>query len=220
MKKDKRNIFILIMIIILAVVISYLLFFSGLTNKLKANVNELKVSVNDDINASDLPIIDGVINSSGESLVNTDVALIINASSKYKITKVEYSFDLKKWKIIKGNYDKNEITSKLVFSDDMNKQVYIRVQNEYGYRSYAYKTFVNIDKEKPIVIMGKNNNDVVIKAKDNNGLSSIQYSSDNLNWQEDEISGESIILTKNLPDGTYVRVVDSAGNISDAKKID
>ena len=42
----------------------------------------------------------GVINSSGEVLVNTDVAIIINASSIYNITKVEYSFDLKNHYIV------------------------------------------------------------------------------------------------------------------------
>ena len=41
MKKDKKNLFILIIVIICVIVLSYLLFFSGITNKLKASVNGL-----------------------------------------------------------------------------------------------------------------------------------------------------------------------------------
>lgn len=220
MKKDKKNILILILLIIVVVFISYLVFFSGITNKLKANVQSLNATVNKNANASDLPIVDSVINSSGENLVNTDVSIIITASSKYNITKVEYSFDLNSWKKVKGNYNDKQITTKLVFRNNMNNEVYIRVENENGYKSYAYKTKVMIDKESPNIIVGKKDNDVVIKAKDNNSIASIQYSSNKLSWEDENVSGESVVLTKKLSNGTYVRAVDSAGNVSNIKKVD
>ena len=68
MKKDKKNLFILIIVIICVIVLSYLLFFSGITNKLKASVNGLSASVNENVNQGDLPIINNVINSSGKFL--------------------------------------------------------------------------------------------------------------------------------------------------------
>ena len=62
MKKDKKNLFILIIVIICVIVLSYLLFFSGITNKLKASVNGLSASINENANQGDLPIINNVIN--------------------------------------------------------------------------------------------------------------------------------------------------------------
>lgn len=219
MQKDKRNIFILLIVIIIVISISYLLFFSGLTIKLKASLQNLTVN-NNDANASDLPLIDSVINSSGEQLVNTDVAIIINSSSKYNITKVEYSFDLEDWKKVKGEYDSKSITAKIVFEETMNEKVYIRVENEKGYKSYAYETVVNIDKEKPSISFNKDKNNVVISASDNNIVETIQYSNDKLSWQDEVVSGESITITKDLAKGSYIRAVDAAGNISEVKKID
>ena len=219
MKKDKKNLFILIIIIICVIVLSYLLFFSGITNKLKANVNGLSASVNENANQSDLPIINNVINSSGEVLVNTDVAVIINASSIYNITKVEYSFDLKNWKKIDGSYNTKNVNAKLVFKDDMDKILYIRATNEKGYQSYAYKTAIKIDKTAPKVTIGKYKNDTVVKASDLNKVSSIQYSSDKLNWEDINVSGGEVTITKTFDKGTYLRAVDSAGNISKIKEV-
>lgn len=219
MQKDRKNIFILILIIIMVISVSYVLFFSGLTNKLKASLQNLSVN-NENATVSDLPLIESVINSSGEQLVNTDVAIIINSSSKYNITKVEYSFDLKDWKKIKGDYNSKNITAKIVFDKTMNKKLYIRVENEKGYRSYPYETKVNIDKETPNISIKEDNKNVVIKASDNNKVATIQYSNDKLSWEDEEVLAESITLTKTLSKGTYVRAVDSAGNISEVKKVD
>ena len=199
--------------------ISYLLFFSGLTIKFKASLQNLTVN-NNDANASDLPLIDTVINSSGQQLVNTDVAIIINSSSKYNITKIEYSFDLKDWKKVKGEYGSKNVTTKIVFEETMNEKVYIRVENEKGYKSYAYETVVNIDKEKPSISFNKDKNNVVISASDNNIVETIQYSNDKLSWEDEVVSAESVTITKNLAKGSYIRAVDAAGNISEVKKID
>lgn len=219
MQKDKRNIFILLIVIMIVISISYLLFFSGLTIKLKASLQNLTVN-NNDANASDLPLIDSVINSSGQQLVNTDVAIIINSSSKYNITKVEYSFDLKDWKKVKGEYGSKNVTTKIVFEETMNEKVYIRVENEKGYKSYAYETVVNIDKEKPSISFNKDKNNVAISASDNNIVETIQYSNDKLSWEDEVVSAESVTITKNLAKGSYIRAVDAAGNISEVKKID
>lgn len=219
MQKDKRNIFILLIVIMIVISISYLLFFSGLTIKLKASLQNLTVN-NNDANASDLPLIDTVINSSGQQLVNTDVAIIINSSSKYNITKVEYSFDLKDWKKVKGEYGSKNVTTKIVFEETMNEKVYIRVENEKGYKSYAYETVVNIDKEKPSISFNKDKNNVVISASDNNIVETIQYSNDKLSWEDEVVSAESVTITKKLAKGSYIRAVDAAGNISEVKKID
>ena len=219
MQKDKRNIFILLIVIMIVISISYLLFFSGLTIKLKASLQNLTVN-NNDANASDLPLIDSVINSSGQQLVNTDVAIIINSSSKYNITKIEYSFDLKDWKKVKGEYGSKNVTTKIVFEETMNEKVYIRVENEKGYKSYAYETVVNIDKEKPSISFNKDKNNVVISASDNNIVETIQYSNDKLSWEDEVVSAESVTITKNLAKGSYIRAVDAAGNISEVKKID
>ena len=219
MQKDKRNIFILLIVIMIVISISYLLFFSGLTIKLKASLQNLTIN-NNDANASDLPLIDTVINSSGQQLVNTDVAIIINSSSKYNITKIEYSFDLKDWKKVKGEYGSKNVTTKIVFEETMNEKVYIRVENEKGYKSYAYETVVNIDKEKPSISFNKDKNNVVISASDNNIVETIQYSNDKLSWEDEVVSAESVTITKNLAKGSYIRAVDAAGNISEVKKID
>lgn len=220
MKKDKRNILILIVIIIVVILMSYILFFSGLTDKLKANVQGLDASINNNVNASDLPKIDSLINSSGEAMVNTDVAITINASSKYDIKNIKYSYDLKNWKNIKGDYNKKEVSAKLVFSDTMNEEVYIRVENERGYRSYSAKTIVNIDKEIPKLTIGSKDDDTVIKASDNVSVVSVQYSADKLNWEDINVSGESIVLTRSFNKGTYIRIIDEVGNISKVKKVD
>lgn len=220
MKKDKRNILILVTIVVLVVIISYFIFKIGLTDRLKASVQSLSAVTNDEVNASDLPIINNVINSSGETLVNTDVALIIDASSNYNITNLEYSVDLKSWKKIKGDFNDKEVSAKLVFSKTMNETIYIRATNDHGYSSYAYATKVMIDKEEPSLKVTKSSSDIIIKASDNDELASVQFSTDKLNWTDEEVSGESITLRKQLNGEKYIRVVDKVGNISNIKEID
>lgn len=213
MQKDKRNILIFAIAIIVIVFISYFIFTSGITGNLRASIKRLSGST-EDYNVNDLPVIDFVVNSSGEEFVNTDVAITVNASSNSKIDRLYYSFDLENWKVVKDDLNKTEITSKIVFTDDMNENLYIIVENENGYRSYAYKTSVKIDKENPKVKVSKDGNAVVINASDNNELKYIQYSSDGVNWTDEEASGEEITMTKENFDYEYVRVVDMVGNIS------
>ena len=219
MKKDKKNLFIFIIIIVCVIVFSYFLFFSGITEKLRASATGITANVDKDIKKEDLPVINSVINSSGNSVVNSNVVLNVTASSIYKITKVEYSFDLKDWKKISGNFNRNNIDAKIIFTKTMDKKIYIRVTNDHGYRSYPYKTSVKIDKESPVIEIGNFESDTVIKAKDNVEISSIQYSSDKLNWEDFDVSGQEVTITKTLSSGTYLRAVDSTGNISKIKEV-
>lgn len=219
MKKDKKNLFIFIIIIVCVIVFSYFLFFSGITEKLRASATGITANVDKDVKKEDLPVINSVINSSGNSVVNSNVVLNITASSIYKITKVEYSFDLKNWKKISGNFNRNNIDAKIIFTKTIDKKIYIRVTNDHGYRSYPYKTSVKIDKESPVIEIGNFESDTVIKVKDNVEISSIQYSFDKLNWEDFDVSGQEITITKTLSSGTYLRAVDSAGNISKIKEV-
>lgn len=219
MKKDKKNLFIFIIIIVCVIVFSYFLFFSGITEKLRASATGITASVDKDVKKEDLPVIKSVINSSGNSVVNSNVVLNVTASSIYKITKVEYSFDLKDWKKISGNFNRNNIDAKIIFTKTMDKKIYIRVTNDHGYRSYPYKTSVKIDKESPVIEIGDFESDTVTKVKDNVEISSIQCSSDKLNWEDFDVSGQEVTITKTLSSGTYLRAVDSAGNISKIKEV-
>ncbi len=219
MKKDKKNLFIFIIIIVCVIVFSYFLFFSGITEKLRASATGITASVDKDVKKEDLPVINSVINSSGNSVVNSNVVLNVTASSIYKITKVEYSFDLKDWKKISGNFNRNNIDAKIIFTKTMDKKIYIRVTNDHGYRSYPYKTSVKIDKESPVIEIGDFESDTVIKVKDNVEISSIQCSSDKLNWEDFDVSGQEVTITKTLSSGTYLRAVDSVGNISKIKEV-
>lgn len=219
MKKDKKNLFIFIIIIVCVIFFSYFLFFSGITEKLRASATGITANVDKDVKKEDLPVINSVINSSGNSVVNSNVVLNVTASSIYKITKVEYSFDLKDWKKISGNFNRNNIDAKIIFTKTMDKKIYIRVTNDHGYRSYPYKTSVKIDKESPVIEIGDFESDTVIKVKDNVEISSIQCSSDKLNWEDFDVSGQEVTITKTLSSGTYLRAVDSAGNISKIKEV-
>lgn len=219
MKKDKKNLFIFIIIIVCVIVFSYFLFFSGITEKLRASATGITANVDKDVKKEDLPVIKSVINSSGNSVVNSNVVLNVTASSIYKITKVEYSFDLKDWKKISGNFNRNNIDAKIIFTKTMDKKIYIRVTNDHGYRSYPYKTSVKIDKESPVIEIGDFESDTVIKVKDNVEISSIQCSSDKLNWEDFDVSGQEVTITKTLSSGTYLRTVDSVGNISKIKEV-
>ena len=215
MKKEKRNILILSFVIILVIIFSYLMFISGTTNKLKASINRQK-KFNKDVNASFYPVIKMVINSSGESLVNSDVTLNIIGESIYNIDNVYYSYDGKKWY---NNYysfsSGKKANIKLVFKKSMNKKVYIKIENEMGYQSYPYETTINIDKEKPVIKI--NTNDILVS--DNYDLSSILLSNDNVNFEEIKISGKKYTLNINEINYNYIKAVDKAGNISDLKKV-
>lgn len=213
MNNTAKNILIFIIIILVAIFVSYFIFSSGITNKLKGSVEELSASINGTL-PDDLPIINSVINSSGEELVNTDVAIIIDANSKYDISRVEYSYDLKKWIVAKDNFNSKNINNKIVFKNDINKTIYFRVVNKKGYKSYPYKTTIMIDKKNPEVSIKEN----VINAKDETGLSAIQYSNDKMDWVDEEIYGNQVILEKKNIDYKYIRVVDKVGNISNIKK--
>lgn len=216
MKKDKRNFWILVIIIIIIILISYFIFSFGITDKLRGSVIQ-----NDNVSivVDDYPRITSVINSSGEKYVNTDIAIIVNASSKYNINKLEYSFDLKKWFNINKKLNSKEINEKIVFSKNMNENLYIRVINEKGLKSYSYKTVLKIDKQIPNIKIIKDNNDIIINANDNVSLSSIQYSNDLMSWAEEEISGNVLTLRKENFSYKYVRVVDTVGNISQVENI-
>lgn len=220
MNKDKRNALILFLIIIVIVLTSYFLFASGTTNKIKASLNKMSANINKDENASFYPVITMVINSSGEKLVNEDVALTVIAESEYKIDKIYYSFDKENWynNAYEAEYGKNA-NIRLVFDETMNNTVYIKVENEMGYQSYVYETKVNIDKEKPVVSISENKDEITIMVTDNFGLSSVQYSVDGINWYGDDASGTSANIKKNDFNYTYVRAVDTAGNISDVKEV-
>lgn len=216
MNKDKRYVIVLFLIILVIVLSSYLLFISGTTNKIKASLNKLSASVNDG-NVSDYPVIKMVINSSGEKLVNEDVAITIISESIYKVDKVYYSYDKQKWynQVDEALFGK-ESNVRLVFNKTMNENIYIKVENEKGYQSYIYETKVNIDKEKPKIIENKNNE---IKVLDNVSLFSIQYSNDGINWEENLISDNSVVIDKTEINYSYIRAVDKAGNISEIKRI-
>ena len=220
MKKDRRNILILFLILMVIVLTSYFLFVSGTTNKIKASLTKLTASVNDDASTGYYPVITMVINSSGERLVNEDVALTVMAESAYRIDKIYYSFDKENW--YSNTYEADygtEANIRLVFDETMNNTVYIKVENEMGYQSYAYETKVSIDKEKPKVSVSKSKGDISISATDNLGLSSIQYSTDGINWDDETVSGAKVNMNKADFNYSFVRVVDTAGNISDVKEV-
>lgn len=220
MKKDRRNILILFLIIMVMILTSYFLFVSGTTSKIKASLNKMESNFNEEPNVSDYPIITMVINSSGEKLVNEDVAITIMANSNYKIDKIYYSYDKEKWynDAYETMYGK-EANFKLLFTDTMNKMVYIKVENEKGYQSYVYETRINIDKNIPDIKVRGNGKEITISLTDNVGLSSIQYSLDGINWDEEEISGKKVTLRKENFEYKFIRTVDLSGNISDIKEV-
>lgn len=218
MRKDKKIFITFILVLIISIFLSYLFFINGSTNKLFGNANDFIASIDDEENLNSYPIIKMFFNSSGEKKVNDDVVLTLDAESRYNINKVEYSFDLKNWKVLNKKYDKKNITAKIIFNNDMNKEVYVRVINEKGYKSYPYKTIVMIDKTNPKLNLNKINNGVTISVSDED-LKKLQYSNDKLVWVDEDISGQEIFITKFNFNYKYVRAVDSVGNISEIKKI-
>ncbi len=215
MKKYKKNIIVLFLIIIVIVLASYFLFISGTTNKIKANLNKLESNISKG-NISYYPVITMVINSSGEKVVNEDVSVIVIAKSTYKIDKLYYSYDMKNWydDVYEADFG-NNANIKLVFDKTMNETLYIKVENEKGYQSYVYKTKINIDKQNPKIEI--NNNKIIVS--DNEYLSNIQYSNDKINWIDNIVSSNLKEINKDEIEYLYMRVVDTAGNISKTKRI-
>ena len=200
MKKDKRNAFIFVVIIIISVILSIIIYQTGILSKLRANANSVDT-------ISSYPVINGVMNSSGEFPVNTDIVISIDASSAFNINAVEYSFDMKKW-YRKTLQPKKHINYKFIFNEDINKIINIRVINEKGLASYVYKTKMYIDKTSPSVII----KDDYIYLKDNNIISKIQYSNDGINWTDYGLDKMQYKIKKEKY--KYVRAVDETGNIS------
>ena len=214
MKVSFKNVLIFSFIIIGSIFLSYYVFTSGITNNLVGSIESLTAKINDGT-LDDVPIITSVINSSGEEFVNTDIAITIQANSKYNINKVQYSYDLNKWITVNNELNEQEINYKMIFKKDVNKTIYVRVVNVKGYESYPYETTIMIDKTNPTILVNKK----TIHAKDETGLASIQYSNDKLEWVDYEVYGKEVILENKNINYKYVRVVDKVGNISKIKKV-
>ena len=90
-----------------------------------------------------------LINSSGENKVDGDVVLTIDATSDVKISKIEYSTDKENWLEADDlTYDKeaDKYISRIIFTKNINKTVYVRAVDEYDNESYYQSTVVNIEK--------------------------------------------------------------------------
>ena len=215
MRKEKRNIIILICCSIAIIFISYIMVSSGFTNKLFASVNKLTATVNDSNLSSDYPVIKMVINSTGEEITNGTAAITVFAEGRYKIDKLYYSFDNINWtdkntSIIPGN----NMEGKIVFNDTKYSKLYLIVENEKGYKSYSYETVLYLDNSLPNININKEQGKYFIKLSDDYELKYIQYSNDLNNWHSEEISGKMVTLLRNDIPYKYIRVVDLAGNIS------
>ena len=209
MKRYKFSVFIFILVLSFIIFTSYIIYSYGITNKLKGEL-ESYTYVNKTPVFSDLPKISIVINSSGEEYTNSDVALIVNVEGKNKLSKLEYSFDLKNWKVIKKNINKNNYQDKIVFNKTMNKTVFIRAIDIKGYKSYSYNTKVLIDKDNPKVHLSGG----ILTSSDNNEITFIQFSNDLKTWNEKKVNKKNIILNVNDYEYKYYRTVDKVGNIS------
>lgn len=222
MNKKTKYIIYFICTIMFVIMISYYMYIGGVTSKILGNAKRLtnpnEVKLNKNV-VNSYPIIDYVINSSDEKMVNTDVVLSVKASSKYKIKRLEYSYDLKKWKRVNKKYNSLNINDKIVFSNTINKDVYIRVVNEKNYKSYAYKTKVSIDKKLPSIKVIFEDDNLIVSANDNNELLKFQYSNDQNEWTDEIINGKKVINTISNFEYKYVRVVDKVGNISEIKEV-
>jgi len=221
MSKDRKNIFIICFVFICVIFASYLLFKSGMTSKLKANVHNVVITSN--LTAADLPIITLVINSTGEKISNGDASIIVFAKSMHKINKIYYSYDLVKW--YTDAYEKKEGTdfsAKLIFKEDINTNIYIKVENELGLVSYPYETSINLDNIMPTLEVYEENNTLYINASDYNGIASIEYSKDGINWVQNSFSETIVDISENKKKFkyNYIRAVDTAGNISEERKVD
>lgn len=216
--KNKKIVFIFILIV--SILSSYFLFKFGITSKLLGNVSELNNIDYSYQNSKFYPSIDFVINSTGEKLVNDEASIIVYASSNYKITKFLYSLDKINYKEFDFYIENDKYVGKLDFLGTFNSNIYIKVINDKGYSSYVYETKINIDKQKPIIDYKIKNNNIHITAKDNLKVSSIQCSLDGYNYNDNLMNDKSVLLILNKNTCNYIRTVDSAGNISEIKKIE
>ena len=143
------------------------------------------------------------ITLSTEKWTSSDVVLTVSFDEKSVLN--EYSFDGRTWQ---------KYTAPVTV--DYNRYVYFRSCDQYGkYSDTASRRVSNIDKEKPYADISGNvseitNKDIVLKinaSDDLSGISSIEYSYDNINW---ESCGEELVIDRN---GTvYFRITDKAGN--------
>lgn len=213
-----KKIIVLTAIILVSIIISYFMFTSGVTSKLLGEISG--VFKEKTRYTSDLPVITFVSNSSGEKLVNNDVNITVDVKSSSKVTKVLYSVDKNNW--FKADIDEadNKVIARITFSNTMDSTVYIKAENQDGYESYYYETKVMIDKEKPSIKVSNTPVATLINLSDNQGLSYLQYSDDKLNWENEELQGQTMMsINKVNLDFSYVRAVDKAGNISKIIKI-
>lgn len=221
MGKNKKNFIIICFVFIFVVALSYLMFESGITSKLKANVNNVVITSN--LTPADLPIITLVVNSTGEKITNGEASVTIFAESTHKINKVYYSYDLSKW--YSDVFEMNEGTNfnaKLIFKEDINTNLYIKVENEVGLVSYPYETSINLDNVAPTLDVYEENKEIYINANDYNGISKIEYSKDGITWIENKFNELTVNITENKKKFKYkyIRAVDTAGNISEERKVD
>ncbi len=214
MNDIKKKTYVVIISLIMLFVFVFIVLFRSVSNKLSGNLEY--ISKNDYLSKTpnSYPVIVNVFNSSGEKVTNNDVALTVNARSLYNIIGIEYSFDLNKWYKIDKKLNEKEINEKIVFKNTMNKIVYIRVENNLNLKSYTYETYINIDKEKPVI---KVSNDKIL-VRDNDNIYKLQYYNDLSNYYEEDVYS-TVINTNIIKDYDYVRAVDMAGNISDPVKL-
>lgn len=220
MKKFKANLLIFTLIIIAALFISYKIFVGGLTGRLEASVNNLTKKDNESMIISNYPKINLIVNSSGEKIVNGDIAITVIAESSYKIDKIHYSYDQEKWYTSTDFDHKKNINAKLIFNKSINSNLYIRVENEKGYKSYASQTHLHIDNNKPKLYVRRSGSHVIINTSDESGLEKIGYSKDNITWDFEDLDGKkNTVFSKEYGDYLYIQVVDIASNKSEIKKI-
>ena len=221
MKRAKTNIIIILLVIFIVIFTSYGIYKSGFTNKIKASLNRLTSKMDDEVLVGNYPKINLLINSSGEKMVNEDISVTVFATSNCKIDRLYYSYNLKKWYVFDNFKHGKNIKAKLTFKKNINSKLYIRVENEKGYKSYASKTSLKIDKKKPKINIRKSSDHIIITASDNTGLLKVGYSKDGENFDyEDLDEGKKTTFSKKYNDYKYVCVVDIAQNISKIKEID
>lgn len=145
MVKTRRNFLLLIMLLIISVVSCFTLIQTGALKKIEGNVSNIIKKENYNVK----PKITMLINSSGENKVDGDVVLTIDATSDVKISKIEYSTDKENWLESDDlTYDKeaDKYISRIIFTKNINKTVYVRAVDEYDNESYYQSTVVNIEK--------------------------------------------------------------------------
>ena len=148
MSKTKKQTVLFIIIMILIVLFMGYLMSKDVISKVSSSMNKLKGNYVENKRTYNKPVIFSIINSSGEEKVKEDVALIISVKDDYGIKDIEYSLDNKNWKSIKNvKKQDNVYTGKVVFSKNINKEVYIRAVNKHSIISDYIKTRVIIDKE-------------------------------------------------------------------------